>query len=89
MSFYDHVLRLDQRETVVVRGAVDEERARRFTNGATELAARLERGVGEPPRSPNRADGAAPRPGRPRAAVGTAKQRITAGDLFQATSTLR
>ena len=85
LSFYDHVLRLD-REGQWWLEALSEEALERRRD---ELADRLARGV-PGPREVNTAPWRSiPSPDGHAAAVRTAKQRITAGDLFQVNLTLR
>jgi para-aminobenzoate synthetase/4-amino-4-deoxychorismate lyase len=89
MRFHDHVLRLDAKGQWWFEALWTEERAGELRQRREELAARLARGVGEAGEVETSAWRSVPGAEGHAAAVQTARERIIAGDLFQANLTIR
>ena len=89
LAYYDHVLRMRRRRALVVRGARDARSARRRSRrGRDELVARLARPPAPRPFA-TRDWRWMPSPAGHARAVEACRERIAAGDLFQANLCLR
>jgi para-aminobenzoate synthetase / 4-amino-4-deoxychorismate lyase len=89
MSFYDHLLRLDEEGQWWFEALWTEERAEALDERREELAARLASGVSAPREVTTKPWRSVPGPEGHAAAVEAARRRIAAGDLFQANLTIR
>ena len=89
LSFYDHVLRCDDKGQWWFEALWSEGRAAELERRRDELAERLARGVPEPRPIRTHPWRSIPGPEGHAAAVRTARERIAAGDLFQVNLTLR